>query len=110
MSTSPPLFNIVTALAGHVSRMPSNMPASAYWLLNPTAPRISLEHREAMIQQLLDYFYSHFPPELVTVWKAEAAGLPPSEALRHFSTHLDDWYPESFLNSAGHGSPDSQTR
>ena len=96
-----PLFHIITALAGNASRKPSNLPASAYWLLNPSSPRISYEHREAMIQELLEYFYSHFPPMLVSYWRAEAAGLPPSDALRLFGNHLDDWYPDSFLHPAG---------
>ena len=90
----PPFtFNIVRALSGQMSRRPSNAPAAAHWLLNPTYPRISYNEREDAIRGLLEYFYGSFPPELVAVWRAEAAGLPPLDALRLFGSHLDDWIP-----------------
>jgi hypothetical protein len=76
--------------------MPSNAPAAARWLLNPTAPRISYDQREEMIRQLVEYFYSLFPPALAALWRAEADGLPPSKALELFSNHFDDRYPQFF--------------
>jgi hypothetical protein len=94
----PPSFNIIAALAGHISRMPSNAPAAAAWIYNPTFARISYDQREDQILTFLNHFYDIFPQELVAIWRAEAAGLLPSEALYLFSTHLDDWYPKSFLN------------
>lgn len=89
----PPAFNIVAALAGNLARKPSNVPAAALWLYKPSSYRVSLDEREESMRQLLEYFYSRCPPELVTLWRAEAAGLPPSEALRLFSDHLDDKLP-----------------
>ena len=91
-----PFFNIVSALAGHAGRRPSNAPAAANWLLNPTMQRTSLDEREESVQKLLNFLYSCFPPGLVAIWKAEADGLSPSSALQLFSSHLDDRYPEFF--------------
>jgi hypothetical protein len=89
-----PAFSIISALAGHASRRPSNAPAAAFWLLNPTTPRISLNQRDENIRQLVEYLYGLYPPGLVALWRAEAAGLPPSGALELFHSHLDDRYPE----------------
>jgi hypothetical protein len=71
--------------------MPSNAPAAAFWLYNPSIPRTSLDHREELQRQLLEYFYSLSPPEDVAVWRAEAAGRAPSEALVLLSNHFDEW-------------------
>lgn len=98
MSTPlPPSFNILTALSGWHARRPSNAPASALWIYNPTIPRTSPDEQEEMIRVLVEHFYRCLSPRYVALLRAEAAGLPPSGALRLFGDHLDDWIPAEFF-------------
>jgi hypothetical protein len=89
MTTPLPLI----ALAEKTARAPSDSPAAACWLANPSTIWVQLDRREQAIEQLLHFFYRLFPPDITARWKAEAAGHLPSEALKLFASRLDDPLP-----------------
>ncbi len=89
----PPQINPVAALAGKPARKLSDAPMAAHWLANPAQWRKPLDRREQAMQDLLHFLHGFSPPQLVARWKAEAAGLPPSQALSLFASHLDDPLP-----------------
>ena len=91
-------LGILAALAANSARPPSNAPATALWLANPSPAPARLDRQEKMSLDILNQlYYRYLPAEQVEVLKAELADLPPSEALHRINAAI--WGP------SGQGAP-----